>query len=246
METIINENQRRIEVCVSPNLFPVYFKNKDCIVVVIDIFRATSAICTAFENGVKGIIPVLTIEEARKYQDTGMLAAAERSGEIVEGFDIGNSPFSYMKPEMKGKEVVLTTTNGTKAINYAKDASEVVIGSFLNLKAICDYLEKKDKDVILLCSGWKDRFNLEDTLFAGAVVYHLKKNERFIGLSDSSIAASCLYDQAKGDLNEFLKNSSHRNRLARLNLEKDIEYCLQENIIELVPILKGNTLKVEV
>lgn len=245
METQVKESERRVEVCVSPLLFPVYFQNPDCIVVVIDVFRATSAICSAFENGVKSIIPVLTVEEARDYKSKGYLAAAERNGEIVEGFDIGNSPFSYMKPEVVGRDVVLSTTNGTKALTKAVEANEIIIGSFLNLNAVCEYLIKANKDVILLCAGWKDRYNLEDTLFAGAVAYNLKNESCFTGFSDSSLSAIGMYEKAKGNLNEFLKESSHRNRLARLNLEKDIDYCLQESIIDLVPIYKGKSLVIE-
>lgn len=239
METKETEFQRKLEVCYSPELFPTYFVEKECVVVVIDIFRATSAICTAFDQGIKQIIPVATIEEARAYQSKGYIAAAERHGEIVEGFDIGNSPFSYMNPDLKGKEVVLSTTNGTQAIEKAKAADTIIIGSFLNLDAVCRFLEEHNKNVILLCAGWKGRYNLEDSLFAGAVVNKLKMNKVFTGLSDSSIAADQMYQMAKNDLNGFLKESSHRRRLAKLNLEKDIEYCLQLNQIDLVPIYNG-------
>lgn len=234
-----------MEVCYSPALFPVYYTNKDCVVVVIDIFRATSAICTAFQYGVKRIIPVFSVDEAKEYQMKGYVAAAERHGEIVEGFDIGNSPFSYMNPALKGKEVVLTTTNGTKAIERAKAADHIIVGSFLNIDAVCRYLERMNKDVILLCSGWRDRYNMEDSLFAGAVINRLKHNPIFKGLADSSLAADHLYGLAKDDLKGFLENTSHRNRLARLNLEEDIAYCLQENTMDLVPVYRGNALMIE-
>ena len=242
METFEESHQRRLEVCITPALFPVYYQSKDCVVVVIDIFRATSAICTAFEHGVSSIIPVSTVSEARAYQAKGYIAAAERNGEIVDGFDIGNSPFHYMDPQIKGKDVVLTTTNGTKAIERAKAADHIIVGSFLNLSAIADYLDKQNKNVILLCAGWKDRFNLEDTLFAGAVVDKLKDHPVFTGLADSSLAALNLYQQAKSDINGFLANSSHRRRLARLDLEKDIDYCLQIDISKKVPTFRGNAL----
>lgn len=245
METIELSHQRKIEVCYSPALFPIYFSSANCVVVVIDVFRATSAICTAFQHGVSKIIPVASVDEAKFYQARGFIAAAERSGEVVDGFDMGNSPFSYMNPALKGKEIVLTTTNGTKAIECAKAASQIIIGSFLNLQAVCDYLEQQNKDVILLCAGWKDRYNLEDSLFAGAVVNQLKKNTNYTGLADSSLAANHLFAAAKGNLSEFLKPSSHRKRLARLNLDRDIEYCLQMNTMELVPIYKENGLVIE-
>tara|TARA_B100000965_G_scaffold405278_1_gene438678 strand:+ start:1097 stop:1843 length:747 start_codon:yes stop_codon:yes gene_type:complete len=242
LETTELPHQRKIEVCYSPALFPVYYSSKNCVVVVIDIFRATSAICTAFEHGVQKIIPVSSVEEAKEYQAQGYIAAAERHGQIVEGFDIGNSPFSYMNPVMKGKEVVLTTTNGTKAIERAKAADNIIIGSFLNLDAVCAYLQKLNKNIILLCAGWKDRYNLEDSLFAGAVIHRLKENPIYTGLADSSLAACHMYEMAKGDLNNFLKDSSHRRRLERLDLEEDIRYCLQESIINKVPVFQGNAL----
>ena len=243
METTENEFQRKLEVCYTQDLFPVYFTKKECVVVVIDIFRATSAICTAFQEGVNQIIPVATIEEARAYQSKGYVAAAERHGEIVEGFDIGNSPFSYMNPELKGKDVVLSTTNGTQAIEKAKAAEQIIVGSFLNLTAVCKHLENENRDVILLCAGWKGRYNLEDSLFAGAVVDYFEGSKVFTGIADSSLAARQMYQAAKGNLNDFLKNSSHRRRLQRLNLEKDIEYCLQIDTMDLVPIFDGVGLK---
>lgn len=245
METTVDKGKGRVEVCFSPQLFETYFTNEDCIVVVIDVFRASSAICTAFHEGISRIYPVPTVEEALAYKNQGMLAAAERHGEVVEGFDFGNSPFSYMNPNLKGKELALTTTNGTKALAVAKNASEIIVGSFLNLNAISQYLSQREKDVILLCAGWKNRFNLEDSLFAGAVVSKLKDSSFFQGFSDSSIAAAHLYDMAKSDLNQFLINSSHRTRLARLNLEKDIRYCLQESIFEEVPVYRKNYLCLE-
>ena len=244
MEVSIQENERKIEVCFTPALFPVYYSSNDCVVVVIDVFRATSAICTAFAHGVNSIIPVSSVSDAIAYKEEGYIVAAERSGEIVKGFDIGNSPFSYMDPKLKGKDVVLTTTNGTKAIERAKAADTIIIGSFLNLEAVVDYLAKKNKNVLLLCAGWKNRFNLEDSLFAGAVAHYLSENKTFAGLADSSLAARALYREAKNDMGAFLKNSSHRKRLERLNLEKDINFCLQESIYSIVPEFKGNALKV--
>lgn len=242
METTELAHQRKVEVCFSPALFPVYYSSNNCVVVVIDIFRATSAICTAFQAGIERIIPVSTVDEAKQYQEKGYLAAAERHGEVVDGFELGNSPFHYMNKDLKGKELVLTTTNGTKAIERAKAADHIVIGSFLNLDAVCEHLIGLNKNVILLCAGWKDRFNLEDSLFAGAVVEQLAQTETYTGLADSSLAALNVYETAKQDLNDFLKSSSHRNRLAKLNLNKDIEYCLQTNIMDLVPLFKGNSL----
>ncbi|MCO6500315.1 MAG: 2-phosphosulfolactate phosphatase [Vicingus serpentipes] len=240
MSEISSGNTRKVEVVFSPLNFPSYFENKDCTVVVIDIFRATSAICAAFESGIESLIPVDTIEKAKKYQQEGFLVGAERNAEIVEGFDFGNSPLTFKNEKYKNQSVVLTTTNGTKAIEIAKEATTVIIGAFTNFTALCQYVEDQDKDVLLLCAGWKDRFNLEDTLFAGAVAEKISKNLRFQNLSDSSIAAINMYITAKKDMYGFLGESSHRKRLSRLNMEEDIIYCLSFDKSSIVPILKGD------
>jgi 2-phosphosulfolactate phosphatase len=230
-----------IEVCYSPQSYPL-FHNPDSIVVVIDVLRATSAITTAFFNGVAKMIPVATVEEARKYKENGFLVAAERNGEIVEGFDLGNSPFGYMNDKVKGKTIAITTTNGTQAINAAMGASKVIIGSFLNMDFVIDYLKKQQKDVLFLCAGWKNKFNLEDTLFAGAVSDALIYKYGFNCSCDSTIAAMELYKLAKHDLYGFLAHSSHRNRLAKLDLERDIRYCLAPNQCPVLPVMEGKFL----
>lgn len=230
-----------VHVCFTPSLFPLY-KNNESIVVVIDVLRATSAICTAFDNGVEKIIPVATVDEARALKAQGFLAAAERDGMIVDGFDFGNSPYSYLDASVKGKTIALTTTNGTKAIHAAKDAAQLVIGSFLNKQALADYLIKQNKSIIMLCAGWKDKFNMEDTLFAGALTQLLVDSNKFSTDCDSAKAAMLLFSNAKNDLYAFLGDSSHRQRLGRLSLEKDIRFCLQTNQCSSIPILKGNEL----
>lgn len=235
-------DKRNIEVCFSPVSYHL-FANENAIVVVIDVLRATSAICTAFHHGVDRIIPVATIEEAEQYKNRGFMAAAERHGEIVSGFEFGNSPFSYMGENIKGKTIVLTTTNGTQAINVSRDAHKVVIGSFLNLTVLSDYLLNANKDVILLCSGWKNKFNMEDTLLAGAIAKRLLADPNFYTTCDSSMAAVSLYELGKKNLNKFLENSSHRRRLQRLDLERDIKYCLTSDQCPVIPVLDGNVLE---
>ena len=131
--------QNIIKVCLSPSLFPIYSDRKS-IVVVVDILRATSAICTALDLGVKSIIPVSTIEDALDLKDCdNHILAAERNGKVVRGFDIGNSPTDYLNKDFQDKKMVLTTTNGTRAINIAKRDHQVVIGSFLNIDALTGY-----------------------------------------------------------------------------------------------------------
>lgn len=230
-----------IEVCYTPQAYNLFHKDES-IVVVIDIFRATSAIVTAFYNGVSKMIPVATVEEAKEYQRNGYMAAAERNGEMIEGFELGNSPFGYMSNKVKGKTIAISTTNGTQAIEASRKASKILVGSFLNLDVLCEYLSEQKKDVILVCAGWKNKFNLEDTIFAGAVVEKLTTEAEFEITCDSAIASKHLYNIAKVDLYEFLSNSSHRNRLAKLDLERDIKYCLTPNQCPVIPVMEGKYL----
>lgn len=230
-----------IEVCYTPQAYHLFHKD-EAIVVVIDIFRATSAIVTAFYNGVSKMIPVATVEEAKEYQANGFMAAAERNGEMIEGFELGNSPFGYMNNKVKGKTIAISTTNGTQAIEASRKSSKIVVGSFLNLDVLCEYLASQKRDVILLCAGWKNKFNLEDTLFAGAVADKLISESGFDTACDSAIASRHLYNLAKDDLFAFLGNSSHRNRLAKLDLERDIQYCLTLNQCPVIPVMEGKYL----
>lgn len=235
----MNLQKRNLNVCLSPALLPNY-KLENSVVVVIDIFRATSSICYGIANGAEAIIPVSTVEECLAYKDQGFSLAAERDGSVVEGFEFGNSPFSYSEDKVKGKTIVLTTTNGTKALQQSIEASEIVIGSFLNLSAVCNWLQEQQMDILLLCAGWKNHFCIEDTLFAGAVVEKL--NASNFTLDDSAMAAEDLYKFAKNDLGGYLSKSSHGERMKRLNIEKDIAFCLQIDIIDALPVLRGDTL----
>lgn len=230
-----------IEVCYTPQAYNLFHKDES-IVVVIDIFRATSAIVTAFYNGVNKMIPVATVEEAKEYQRNGYMAAAERNGEMIEGFELGNSPFGYMNNKVKGKTIAISTTNGTQAIEASKKASKIVIGSFLNLDVLCEFITAQKKDVVLVCAGWKNKFNLEDTIFAGAVVNKLLSEPGFETNCDSAIASKHLYNLAKDNLFDFLSSSSHRKRLEKLDLERDIKYCLTPNQCPVIPVMEGKYL----
>jgi len=237
----MEDTRKHVEVCFTPGEYD-YFKDEYEIVVVIDVLRATSAICAAFDNGINSIIPVPSIEEAMDYKKRGYLAGAERKGQIVEGFDFGNSPFSYMNPLFKGQDVVLSTTNGTKALDIAKSAETVVVGSFLNLDALCQWLATQNKNVLCLCSGWQDKFNLEDTICAGAISDYLITTGNYTADEDSSVAAKYLYLSAKDNYFGYLKSSSHRRRLKNLNLNEDVKYCLTPNQTDVIPILKDGKL----
>lgn len=233
--------KKRVEVCFSPEEFDLY-KQEYKVVVAIDVLRATTAICTALDNGAKSIIPVSTVEEAAEYRKKGYLAGAERLGQIVEGFDFGNSPFSYMNDSIKGQTLVLTTTNGTKAINLAAKTHKVIVGALVNLDAVIEYLKKGQEDVLLLASGWQGKFNLEDSICAGAITEALLDSGNYMSDEDSTIASLFLYKKAKDNYFGFLKASSHRRRLRNLNLNKDIKYCLTPNQTDVVPIYRDGEL----
>jgi 2-phosphosulfolactate phosphatase len=231
---------KKVDVCFSPALLPLYAL-QNATVVIIDIFRATSSICYGFHNGAKAIIPVATIEECLAYQNHNYLLAAERDGQVVEGFDFGNSPFSYTQEKIEGKTIVLTTTNGTYALNECKNkAQQIIIGSFFNLDAVCNYLNSQGKNVVLLCAGWKNKFNLEDTLFAGAVVQQLKQNG--YTTDDAGTAAQDLYHLAQANLYAYTSKTAHSDRLKKLGIEADIKFCLQLNITQVIPVLTDNAL----
>jgi 2-phosphosulfolactate phosphatase len=233
---------KNIDVCLSPDLLHLH-KINNSIVVVTDIFRATSCMVTGFAYGVKSIIPVATVEECKNLQNAGYVAAAERDAQKVEGFDLDNSPFSYMDERLIGGKIAMTTTNGTLSISKAKtDAVKVIVGAFLNLAAVVNHLKNQPYDVLVLCAGWKGRPNLEDTLFAGAVVEALK-DEYFVS-EDSAILAMRTYQQAKDDMLGYLANSSHIRRLQGLGINKDSSYCLQNDLYDVLPVLRGNELVV--
>ncbi len=237
------ETKRRVEICFSPAEYKLYQESFQ-LIVVIDVLRATSAICTALENGVEKIKPVASVEEARKWMSKGFIAAAERNGEIVDGFELGNSPIAYIDraKEFVGQTIVLTTTNGTKAIDIAKDKNTVVIGALNNLDALTAWLLQRNEDVLILASGWKDKFNLEDTICAGAIADVLIDSGNFIADEDSTVASKFLYRSARDNMFAFLKASSHRRRLRRLNLNEDVKYCLTPNNLTTIPILRDGYL----
>ncbi len=238
---MIQKNVKIIEVCFSPALIN-HFDYKESIVVVVDVLRATSSICVAFAHGAECMIPLATVEETVAYKEKGYLIAGERNGEMIEGFDMGNSPFSFMEERIKGSKIAITTTNGSQAIHAVNDAFQIVIGSFLNLNALTNWLTDQDRNVMVLCSGFKNKFNLEDTLLAGAIVHRLRPTNKLTIDCDSAVASEYLYMKAKDDLFEFLKNSSHRKRLHRLHIESDIKYCLSPNQCKVIPVLKNGIL----
>ncbi len=233
-----------IQVCFSPLSWPL-FEKEDALVIVTDIFRATTAICAALHNKVKAIIPVETIRESEHWKAKGYVSAGERDGVTLHGADFGNFPFNFMAPALQGKTIAMNTTNGTRAIKMAAAGNNlVVIGAFSNLSAVCAYAVRIRKEIIILCAGWKDRFSMEDSLFAGAATEKIIElgAGAFHTVCDSAIASAGLWQQAKDDPLTYIEKAAHRHRLKRLGLDDILEYSLTRDSTNVVPILKGDRL----
>jgi len=220
------------EVCLTPALIH-QFDLQGKVAVVVDILRATSCFTSGVGSGVPHIIPFLDLEECRAMKSEGYLIAGERNGAKVEGFDIGNSPFDYIDAAQTGKPVAVTTTNGTTAISVSKPADEVLIGSFLNISSLSKKLIELSKPVVVVCAGWKGRVNLEDTLFAGALADLLTGH--FILKEDTALVALKTYGSSSNDLFAALETSSHVQRLKKLEIGRDIEYCVSWDKFTAVP-----------
>ncbi len=226
----------KIETVLSPTLFHQIDEVENKVVVVVDILRATSTITTILHNGAAAVIPVKEESIAKEYKSKGYLVGGERGGETIDGFDFGNSPFQYKPEIVDGQEIVLTTTNGTKCIEMSAHAHQVVIGSFLNLDKVVEHVNTLNKDIVLFCAGWKDKVNLEDSLFAGAVACSFTDKE----LDDPTLLCIDAYKAAQKDLFKALQNSNHFQRLASKGVTKDIAYCCQTDIINSVGVLRND------
>lgn len=233
--------KRILETCFSPALYEAE-GHENSIVVIIDVLRATSAICTAFENGAASIIPVAEIHEAKAYKSQGYLVAAERDGYVLDFADFGNSPFNFTRKKVEGKTIVYSTTNGTGIINMASSAGTIIIGSFLNISALSAYIIDQEKDVVLFCAGWKNRFNLEDTICAGAIAERLMITSQYSTICDSTLAAIDLWTLAKKDLPGYIKKVAQNTRLHDKGLDDCIGFCLTPDFTEKIPVINNGIL----
>lgn len=236
------KNKPELFTVLSPKLLDLYDLSNS-IVVIIDVFRATSTIATALFNGAEKVIPVAGVEDCKAIgKKLHAVTAGERDGKVIPGLQHGNSPAEYTRDFIQGKTLVLTTTNGTRLLHMAleKGASDIVTASFPNLSAVCEHVLSSGKDVYLGCSAWKDRFNLEDTLFAGAVISRVK--EHFTIHDDSSLMAADMYQLHKNDLKNFIRKTTHWHRLSAYGLEKDLEYCVTADVANVLPVFDGEAL----
>ena len=220
-----------IEVCFTPELIHLH-EVKGKLVVVVDIFRATSTMVAALAHGVTEILPFADLESCRAMQAQGYLIAGERDGLTAPGFELGNSPVAFLEGNYAGKKLAMTTTNGTLALDKSKGASEILIGAFPNLKATASYIQSRNLDVLIHCAGWKGRFNLEDSLYAGALVQALSSSHA--NQEDGALAMESLFSLEGGNLATYLSQASHAKRLQNHGIESDIDFCLSLNLYEQV------------
>ena len=233
--------KNRLEVCLSPAIYNKHADDEN-LVVIVDILRATSSICAAIHNGVKSIIPVASVDEARKMKQEGYMVASERDGYVLDFADFGNSPFNFIPEIVNGKEIVYSTTNGTRCIHMASHSRAVVIGSFLNVSSLAEWLINQNAPVLIFCASWKDRFSLEDTVFAGSLAELLLNSGKFETICDATTASLDLWNLAKSDLSGYIQKAAQKHRLASKGLDDCIDYCLTADQTNVIPFFKDGKL----
>lgn len=223
----------------------LYFTGKTS--VIIDVLRASSTIVAAIHNGAKEVVPVATVEFAVKVSG-GMfggqtLLGGERNTKKIEGFALGNSPFEYSKEIVEGKTIVFYTTNGTKAIAKAKFSENLFICSFNNITTVSKHLVLLNKDVDIICAGRNGFFSIEDSICAGKLVSIILEMVPDIEMNDSVKAVKALYDKYGKDIGKMMKESEHGKILIDNGFEKDIDYCSQVDIVNIIPFYINGVLK---
>ncbi len=230
----------RIEVSLSPALYPFRTIENHHVTVAVDILRATTAVCAAFQAGCECVVPLDSLEHLHEYRELGYVLAAERNGSKVQGAEYGNSPTEYLRHDMSGIRLAYSTTNGTVSILRAADADLTLVGAFANLSPLAGRLRAENKDVVVLCSGWKNDFCIEDTLFAGALIERLGAEP----LGDAASMALSLWRQGGGDPYAYCRHASHVARLERLGVTDDIPFAFQIGTCPVVPVLKDGKLTI--
>lgn len=215
-------------------------KIENKVAVVIDVLRATSVMVTALNNGCDKVIPVISVEEARdivKENRDKYILGGERKALKIEGFDFSNSPLDYTKENVKGKTLVMTTSNGTKAIKNCEEADHILIASMINGEAVCNKLLQLNKDVVFVNSGTDGQFSMDDFITSGYII-ELLKNKTNVELTDIAKTSNYIYNNNK-DIFSFVKEAKHYERLLSLGLDEDLKYCLSKDIISIVPEYKN-------
>lgn len=217
------------------------------VVIVVDALRATSVMVTAIQNGVRSIIPVGEVEEAvdmaRQLGNQRVLLCGERQAKPIPEFHLSNSPLEYTPDRVSGRVMVMTTTNGTRAILRARDAKMVFAGAFLNATAVARAARENGDNIAIVCAGTAGKYSLDDILCSGAILSRLLEIDPKQYLDDLARTALTLYDSYRDDLRASLAGCAHVETLRRLGMEDDILYCLQEDVTDAVPCLSDGVLR---
>lgn len=222
---------------------------QDRIVVVLDVLRATSVIVQALSQGALEIIPVTTVEEAfqmaKIFPRESILLGGERESLKIPGFDLGNSPKEYVEEKVKGKKIILTTTNGTKAFQLVPPEKEILVGSFFNIGAITKRCFESEKDILIFLSGNGGSFSLEDTLCAGMLIDRMAKEKgKSLSLTDSSLCAYIVFQRYENQLLDAFKQSQHGKELIFQGFEDDLIDCVQIDMTNIIPFFKDGVIKI--
>ena len=239
----------RIDIQLMPSP-PKSYLLSDRMVVVIDVLRATSVVIHAMSQGALEIIPVPTVEDAfqmaKAFPPGFILLGGESESRNIPGFDLGNSPREYIAERVKGKKLILTTTNGTKAFHLVSSGKEILVGSFFNIGAVAQRCLELDRDLLIFPSGDEGNFSTEDTICGGMLIELItRKGEKPVSLSDASECARILYRKFADNLLEAFHLSRHGKELIGRGHEEDLAYCARIDAIPLVPIFRDGVIRVK-
>lgn len=232
----------KIEVSLSPALYPFRTISLHHTTVAIDLLRATTAVCAAFQAGCTEVVPLDSLDALADYKAKGFCLAAERGGLKVEGAQFGNSPTEYLQHDMNGIRLAYSTTNGTVSLLKAADADITYAGAFANISALTARLAADNRDTVLLCSGWHNDFCIEDTLVAGAIIDRLAPDASLCG--DAAYMALSLWKEARTAPAAYCQRCSHVHRLAAFGAEADVAFAFVPDTCPLVPVLHNGSLRI--
>ena len=220
-------------------------KIENKIVIVIDIFRATSVIVTALNNGCKEVLPFLTIEEtlenAKRFNRQDYILGGERRAVKIEGFDLSNSPLEYIEDIVKNKHVLMTTTNGTRTLTKSTSAKRILIAAMINARAVAEKLIEINEDVVIINAGTSGNFSMDDYICSGYIINEMLNHDKGLELTDIAKTANIIY-KGNYDILSYVKEATHYSVMKSLNLDCDIEYCIKKSIINIVPEYKNNSI----
>lgn len=221
-------------------------KVKDKTAVVIDMLRATSVIITALSNGCSEVNAVLSVDEAFKICKSDRsrhILGGERKALKIDGFDFSNSPLEYTKEKVSGKKLIITTTNGTRAIKGSIGAENILIGAVINGLAVAKKAASYGNDIVFVNSGTDGRFSIDDFICSGYIIDRILEINPEFELTDAAFTADYVYRQNK-DILSFVKNAHHYKIVKKLGLDDDVNYCVKKDIINIVPEYRDGIIKV--